>query len=261
MAVSARAPAPWGFCCHGTSPRFPLTGLPLHVVQRGNDRKPCFFLATDYRVYLDALQAASRHHHLRIHAYVLMTNHVHLLVTPDVSGALPRMMQSLGARYVSYINRRHGRSGTLWEGRYKACLVETDRHVAAVCRYVDLNPVRAGIVEHPVRYRWSSYAALAGLRIDPVVEPHKSLAALGVPPGERYARWCAQPAADGEIEEVRRAVAGELALGSDSFKARIEQATARATRRRLPGPRPRRRASAPASVASPRADDDQELQL
>jgi putative transposase len=218
-------------------PRFALEGFPLHIVQRGNDRRACFFDAADVRAYLAMLREAVPQHRVRVHAYALMTNHVHLLATPLGKGGVSRMMQSLGARYVAYVNRRHARTGTLWEGRYKACLVECDRHVLAVCRYIDLNPVRAGIVQHPVRYAWSSYAALAGLRHDPLVDPHPSLEGCGVPPGPAYAAWCSQSIADDELQRVRNATAGELAFGSDAFKAQVEQATGRATARRPPGPR------------------------
>ena len=139
------------------SPRLPFTGLPLHVVQRGNDRQRSFHDDSDYQVYLQALREAAKRHHVLVHAYVLMTNHVHLLLTAATDFGISRAMQSIGSRYVRYFNRRHERTGTLWEGRYKACLVASDEHLLAACRYIDLNPVRAGIVQHPLDYPWSSY--------------------------------------------------------------------------------------------------------
>lgn len=227
-------------------PRFALTGFPLHIVQRGNDRRPCFFGEADYRVYLQALQDASTHYGVRIHAYVLMANHVHLLATPQVVGAVSRMMQSVGARYVGYVNATHRRTGTLWEGRYHACLVDTDAYVAAACRYIDLNPVRARVVEHPVGWPWSSYAALAGIRADALVAPHPSLAELGDAPGPGYSKWCGAGIGEEELAALRAATASELTFGSDDFRVRIEAMTSRATRRGRPGPRVQRGNEPPA---------------
>ncbi|CAG1006709.1 hypothetical protein BURK1_03323 [Burkholderiales bacterium] len=221
-------------------PRFPLTGYPLHIVQRGNDRQPCFFCEADFRTYLEALGDAATHYGVRVHAYVLMTNHVHLLATPLEAGAVSRTMQSVGARYVGYVNATHGRTGTLWEGRYRACLVGEDAYVLAACRYIDLNPVRARMVSHPVAWRWSSYGALSGLRRDALVSPHPTLSLLGDAPGPGYAQWCGMPSDEAELTALRAATAGELAFGSDAFKTRIEDTTDRATR-------PRR--SAPAAAA------------
>jgi putative transposase len=188
-------------------PRFPHTGLPLHVVQRGNDRRRCFFEDSDFRFYLRALAEAALRYRVLVHAYALMTNHVHLLLTPLVAGAVSHVMQSMGSRYVKRINARSGRVGTLWESRYKACLVDRDVYVLAVCRYIDLNPLRAGMVVTPDEYRWSSYAGLAGLRGDPIITPHPALQALGEPSGARYADWCAQGIANDELERLREATA------------------------------------------------------
>ena len=218
-------------------PRFALTDFPLHIVQRGNDRQPCFFGDADYRTYLQALEDASAHYGVRIHAYVLMTNHVHLLATPLVVGAVSRMMQSVGARYVGYVNATYQRTGTLWEGRYHACLVDADAYVAAACRYIDLNPVRARMVAHPIAWPWSSYAALAGVRADALVAPHPSLAQLGDAPGRGYATWCGAGVGEEELAALRTATASELAYGSDAFRAHIEAMTSRTTTRGRPGPR------------------------
>jgi len=220
-------------------PRFQVTNLPIHVVQRGNDRQRCFFDDQDHRVYLKALAEAAASHDVLVHAYALMTNHVHLLLTPRVTGAISRLMQSVGARYVWYVNETKHRTGTLWEGRYKACLVASDRHVLAACRYIDLNPVRARIVRHPSEFEWSSYAALAGLRAEPLVTPHESLSQLGNPRGPAYARWCAEGDQDEEVGRLREATQRELAYGSEQFKAYVEAMTARATTPRRRG-RPKR---------------------
>ena len=187
-------------------PRLPLVDLPLHIVQRGNDRRRCFFEDGDYRFYLRWLAEAAARYRVSVHAYVLMTNHVHILATPLVAGGISRMMQSVGSRYVKHVNVRTGRIGTLWESRYKACLVERDAHLLAACRYIDLNPVRAGIVERPEEYCWSSYSALDQ---------------LGTPRGSAYARWCGQGVADWELDGIREATAREIAFGSNAFKAQI----------------------------------------
>jgi len=216
-------------------PRFPVVEFPFHVVQRGNDRRACFFTDRDYAVYLKTLSEACAQYALVVHAYVLMTNHVHLLVTPRTVNSIARTMQSVGARYVRYVNRSLSRSGTLWEGRYRACLVERDEHLLAACRYIDLNPVRAGLVRHAGEYRWSSYLALIGARWDSLVSPHPVLEALGRPLGEAYARWCQQGDRDADLGQLRRATAQELVFGSSQFKAQVESKTGRATSRKSPG--------------------------
>jgi putative transposase len=216
-------------------PRFPTTDLPLHVVQRGNDRGRCFFDDLDYRVYLRALARASSHYGVLVHAYALMTNHVHLLVTPMIAGGVSRMMQSVAARYVWHVNTTKSRTGTLWEGRYKACLVDRDQYVLAVCRYIDLNPVRAGLVRRPSDYPWSSYSALAGLRVEPLVTPHDALEQLGSPGSGAYAGWCARDDAERDLDPIREATGQELAFGSVGFKAAIAATTARATTTRPRG--------------------------
>lgn len=230
-------------------PRFLLTGLPLHVVQRGNDRQTCFFAERDYRIYLRALRETALRYDVLVHAYVLMTNHVHLLLTPRVAGAVSRVMQSLGARYVRYVNSSRQRTGTLWEGRYRACLVAHDDHVLAACRYIDLNPVRAGMVRTPGEYRWSSYAALSGSRSDSLVTRHSVLDQLGTPAGSAYARWCAQSGIEGELDHIRSAIVHELAFGSDAFKSSIEATTARSVSNRPRG-RPRGRACGHSGIGS-----------
>lgn len=220
-------------------PRFQLTDLPIHVVQRGNDRQPCFFQERDYLAYLDALSKAATRYGLVIHAYALMTNHVHLLATPRSVGAISRVMQSVGARYVKHVNETRQRTGTLWEGRYRACLVESDHHLLAACRYIDLNPVRAALVSAPGDYRWSSYGALAGLRRDPVVTPHSALQQLGAPRERAYVRWCSQEIDRNELHELRDVTNRELAFGSEAFRSAIEATTARPTHLGAPG-RPRK---------------------
>ena len=143
-------------------PRIDLKGVPQHLIQRGNNRLACFFDDNDRYRYLEWLAVAAAKYGGAVHAYVLMTNHVHLLATGHEKGALGRMMQSLGRRYVRYVNSRYRRSGTLWEGRYKSSLVDSDQYLLTCYRYIELNPVRAFLVTTPGDYRWSSFNCNAG---------------------------------------------------------------------------------------------------
>jgi putative transposase len=127
--------------------------LAQHIIQRGNNRQAVFFAEADYRLYLDSLQQAATRYDCGVHAYVLMTNHVHLLVTPYTEGGLSRLMQSVGRRYVRYVNSMYRRSGTLWDGRFNAALIDSERYLLTCMRYIELNPVRAGMVYHPGGYR------------------------------------------------------------------------------------------------------------
>ena len=138
-------------------PRMYLPEMPYHVVQRGNNRDATFFSETDYQFYLECLYSASIRYGVRIHAYVLMTNHVHILMTPELEDSVSLVMQSIGRRYVQYINKLYRRTGTLWEGRHKASLVDTDNYLLTVSRYIEMNPVAANMVQHPSEYQWTSY--------------------------------------------------------------------------------------------------------
>ena len=138
-------------------PRIKLAGMPQHIVQRGINREPCFFADEDYFSYLHWLQKAAADWHCAIHAYVLMTNHVHLLVTPETETGIAKLMQAVGRRYVQYINRSYHRTGSLWEGRYKSSLIQAETYLLTCMRYIELNPVRANMAPDPAQYRWSSY--------------------------------------------------------------------------------------------------------
>lgn len=142
-------------------PRIDLPGIPRHVIQRGNDRQPCFFQEVDYVRYLGDLKELSIRSGCVIHAYVLMTNHVHLLLTPSQVGQVSTLMQALVRRYVRYVNDRYGRTGTLWERRYKSCLVDSETYLLSCYRHIELNPVRAAMVTAPGDYRWSSFRSNA----------------------------------------------------------------------------------------------------
>ena len=142
-------------------PRYAVPGQPQHVIQRGNNRSVMFLRPADYVRYLDNVRAACDQHGCAVHAYVLMTNHVHLLMTPTNAGGISRVMQSVGRRYVRYFNQSYQRTGTLWEGRYRAAAIDSEQYLFACYRYIERNPVRAGMVDDPADYRWSSHAANA----------------------------------------------------------------------------------------------------
>lgn len=206
-------------------PRLNLIGIPQHIVQRGNNRQTTFVADQDYAFYLECLQDAADKYGCDLHAYVLMTNHVHLLATPTKAGSVSRMMQSIGRRYVRYMNFTYKRSGTLWEGRHKASLVGDEQYLLACYRYIELNPVRANMVEHPADYRWSSYRHHSGEKPNTLIRDHVQYLALGLTGQERQAayrelfRYRLDP---GLIDEVRNATRQGLIIGSDRFKAEIE---------------------------------------
>jgi putative transposase len=170
-------------------PRLTLPGYPHHVIQRGNNRQPIFASSADYQTLLDLLDENAKKFGVAIHAYVLMSNHFHLLVTPQTVEGLPQMMQAVGRRYVRYFNDRQQRSGTLWEGRYKSTLIQSERYLLACMAYMDLNPMRAGLVAQARDYPWSSYAHYTGQRIDKRITPHPLFWELGNTPFAREAAY------------------------------------------------------------------------
>ena len=224
--------------------RYFLPDQPLHVIQRGNNREPVFFEPDDYRQYLAWLDDAAKEYGVALHAYVLMTNHVHLLVTPEDALGLSRMMQSLGRRYVRYINGRYRRTGTLWEGRYRAAPIEAEAHLLGCMRYIELNPVRAGMVRKPANYPWSSYRSNAATESDPLLTAHALYRALGATPevcAEGYRALFLDPLPAGFVDDLRGATNGGWALGSNRWRKKVERvAKRRATP--LPPGRPIKRA-------------------
>jgi putative transposase len=166
-------------------PRLRIAGVPQHVIRRGNNRQPTFFADDDYGFYLECLREATRKHGCAIHAYVLMTNHVHLLATSNHPEAMSYVMRDLGRRYVQYVNFVYRRSGTLWEGRFKASLVDTETYLLRCCRYIECNPVRARMVVHPGDYRWSSYRFHAEGAPDRLLSTHEQYERLGASADER----------------------------------------------------------------------------
>ena len=185
-----------------------LAGVPLHVVQRGINRQLCFFEERDYLAYLGYLGEFSALFGCSVHAYCLMSNHVHLLLTPRAADACALLMKRLGQCYVQRVNHRLGRSGTLWEGRFHSCLVNSDRYVLACYRYIELNPVRAGMVSAPGDYRWSSHIANTSVTPGEMLHTHPSFLTLGEVPEVRataYKSMCGSPVPERELEEIRRA--------------------------------------------------------
>lgn len=203
------------------SRRVEAPNVPLHVIQRGNNRAACFFGDIDRRFYLRSLTEMAARRGVAIHAYVLMTNHVHLLATPREVGAVALMLQDLGRKYVRVINTIHERTGTLWEGRYKSSLVADERYLLACHRYIELNPVRAGMVDAPVRYPWSSHAHYALGRKDCLVSEHPAFLALGATPRERRNAFCSLFLEDLEeptLAHIRAATNAGTPLGTDVRK-------------------------------------------
>lgn len=219
-------------------PRLNLPGIPQHVVQRGNNRQVCFFDETDYIVYLSKLKEYAEEYKVAVHSYVLMTNHVHLLVTPEEANGVSRLIQSLGRYYVRYINMTYDRVGTLWQGRYKSTLVDTEKYFLTVSRYIELNPVRAGMVLHPAEYPWSSYQRNAlGVPIQ-LITPHDCYQALAKTDKTRQKRYSAlfkKDIPDYTLREIRDSINKAWVLGDESFKAQIEKQTGRRASPQLRG--------------------------
>lgn len=222
-------------------PRITLAGVAVHLIQRGNNRGACFFAEADYALYLRYLSEFAPRFGCAVHAYVLMTNHVHLLLTPRQADGPSQVMQHLGQHYVQYVNRTYGRSGTLWEGRFRSCLAQNDEYVLACYRYIELNPLRAGMVRDPAAYRWSSYRENAEGSSSPLVAPHEEYLRLGTTAEQRreaYQALVHEQLASEVIAAIRSATNGNVALGNDHFRAKVEAALGRRAGRGRPG-RPR----------------------
>lgn len=219
-------------------PRLTVAGHPHHIIQRGNNRQPVFLDDDDRRYFLDLLSTIAAKEKLTLHAYVLMDNHFHLLATPETSSSLPLTMQALGRRYVQYFNKRQGRSGTLWEGRYRATAVQSERYLLACMSYIDLNPVRAGLVAQAADYRWSSHAHYAGLTRDRYVSPHSLYWQLGNTPFAREAAYIELVRQGLRAEQLAQLTSHTLsgwALGDESFLAELQKLTMRRLARGQPG--------------------------
>ncbi len=211
-------------------PRLTLTAHPHHVILRGNNRQAIFVSVADRTFMLEVLAEEAQRHGVDVHAYVLMSNHIHLLLTPQRDQALPKMMQALGRRYVRYFNRSHERTGTLWEGRYRSSLIQTERHLLACMVYLDLNPVRAGLVTDPAEHAWSSHRHYVGTRLDKFLTPHALYWQLGNTPFARevaYTEMVRAGLSANQVGALTQATLGGWALGDEGFKRSLQSQTQR----------------------------------
>jgi len=237
-------------------PRIHLDNVPLHIVQRGHNRAPCFFGEEDYQAYLHWLGEALKKEHCALHAYALMTNHVHLLVTPKQADAIPRLIIALGRRYVQYINTTYRRTGTLWDSRYKSSLIQADAYLLLCQRYIELNPVRAAMVDDPAHYRWTSYRRNALGQANPYLTPHPLYLALGRDDPERQAAYGALFRAQPDkaaVDDLRLALNQNQPMGNRRFLDRIE---AMMGQRREAKPRGRPRARHDEGVSNERGQGE-----
>jgi putative transposase len=219
-------------------PRLELPGIPLHVIQRGNNRAACFFGEVDRRFYLKCLHEAAVRRNCAIHAYVLMSNHIHLLVTPNERGSVARMLQDVGRRYVRIINAIHGRTGTLWEGRFKSSLVDSENYLMTCHRYIETNPVRAGLAAQAGAYAWSSHRHYSSSTPDKLITEHPVFVRLGASTVERRTAFCSlfdEPLDAGTLSRIRDAANTGSALGSERFLASTESVLGRRVRMPIRG--------------------------
>lgn len=210
--------------------RITLPDVAHHLIQRGNNRQACFVDDNDYELFLKWLREYATETGCALHAYVLMTNHFHLLATPSTAHGVGHLMKRLGQRYVQYFNRTHRRTGSLWEGRFRSCLVQSDTYALACYRYIELNPVRAAMVRHPAEYPWSSYRVNAQGETSALLSPHETYVALADSPGNRGAAYRAlfTDVLSAELlEELRGATNGNYALGNKRFQSEIARALGR----------------------------------
>ena len=229
-------------------PRLKLPNTPLHIIQRGNNRCVCFGSDEDCLFYLDHLADISAKVGVAVHAYVLMTNHVHLLATPQDAEGISQLMKRLGQRYVQHFNRAYRRTGTLWESRFRSCVVGEEKYFLGCHRYIELNPVRAGLVAHPAEYRWSSYGVNAQGDAHPLIRPNAVYQGLGLDDEERQAayrelfRYELDP---GLVDEIRKVTHGGMVLGSERFAREVALLAGRRTQRGKAG-RPFKQSAEPA---------------
>jgi putative transposase len=213
-------------------PRFGIPGQPQHLIVRGNNREAIFYAEADYEFYLDKLKQACEKHRCDLHAYVLMTNHVHLLITPQTNNSLAKALQMIGRYYVQYFNFTYQQTGTLFEGRYKATVIDSEHYLLSCYRYIELNPVRAAMVMHPGEYPWSSYAVNAQGAEDAraLLVPHNEYMLLDSDTAKRQAAYRAlfKTRISGKtLDDIRESTNKFWVLGSEKFKTQIEKRTGR----------------------------------
>ncbi len=219
-------------------PRLTLPGYAHHVIQRGNNRQAIFLRPHDYTIWLQLAAECAQQCHVAIHAYVLMDNHFHVLATPESADGLPKMMQALGRRYVRYFNDQHARTGTLWEGRYKSTVIQAELHLLSCMAYMDLNPVRAGVVGRPEDYPWSSYRHYVGQRVDRLITAHPLVWAMGNTPFSRESAYAdlVQRGLDAPAQSaLTEATLGGWALGDAGSVAALQKKIPRRVTKSAPG--------------------------
>jgi len=227
-------------------PRLTVPGYPHHLIQRGNNRQAIFSGSADYELLLALIEEHAKQHAVAVHGYVLMTNHFHLLATPETQEGIPQMMQAVGRRYVRYFNRKHARTGTLWEGRYRSTLIQAERHLLACMVYMDLNPVRASMVEDAGMYPWSSHHHYAGSRFDKLLTAHPIYWELGNTPFSReaaYRQLVHNGIGSQQEQALTHATLKGWALGEPDYIADLQRRTERRVLKTAPG-RPRTREQA-----------------
>ncbi len=211
-------------------PRLTVPGYPHHIIQRGNNRQALFADTADYERLLEMLDEYARAQKVALHAYVLMSNHFHLLATPETLEGIPQLMQAVGRRYVRYFNQRQGRTGTLWEGRYKSTLIQAERYLVACMVYMDLNPVRAHMVPDPADYRWSSHAHYIGRSNDRILTPHPLYWEMGNTPFAResnYAELVRSGITPAQEKALTDSAMRGWALGEQDYVAELQRRTER----------------------------------
>ena len=219
-------------------PRYILPGVPQHVIQRGNNRSPIFCSEKDYLFYLEKLLEASQTHGCQIHSYILMTNHVHLLVTPNEENSISKMQQALGRCYVQYFNYHYHRTGTLWEGRYKATLINSEEYLFTCMRYIEMNPVRARMVQNPAQYKWSSYHYNALGKPDLLITLHQQYDLLGQTSSKRqlaYFTLCQTVLSPNDLNNIRQQTNKGWILGSERFKNQMKEKISRPLEAKIKG--------------------------
>lgn len=222
--------------------RYCPIGIPVHIIQRGNNRHPCFASNDDMATYTHNLDKASTRYQVDIHAWVFMSNHVHLLVTPNLIDGVSSMMQHIGRHYVRYFNKKYSRTGTLWEGRFRSCLVQQENYFLICQRYIELNPVRANMVDDPADYQWSSYRTNALGLESKINQPHEIYLSLGTSARKRqtaYRSLFGREISAGIIKEIRGATNKGLVLGSEKFKDAMEAMGGQRARLLKRGPKSR----------------------
>ena len=239
-------------------PRLTIPGYPHHIIQRGNNRQAIFASPDDYRELLALLEEHARSYQVAVHGYVLMSNHLHLLATPETAEGIPLMMQSVGRRYVRYFNRRQARTGTLWEGRYRSTVIQAERYLLACMAYIDLNPVRARMADSPAEYPWSSHAHYIGRRQDRLITPHPIYWELGNTPFAReaaYAELVGSGLSAADEQALTNSALSGWVLGDRDYVAEMQRRTQRRVSKGRAG-RPVRRAQTKVDLSPIKSHQD-----